>query len=133
MSHDTTPTAAAKPPMPMGENPEFDVDIRLDAGDDPGERMVLNVAFNYSSRSEILAVWASISEFDANRVLGFHPLSLPHHFVEAGIPSMQMVWAVVCRQFVLFSVQREFSFCDPVTVPPDCRSKIRMSLQVSVQ
>lgn len=68
MSHDTT--AAATPPVPTGENPEFEVDIRLDAGDDPGERMVLNMGPQHPATHGVLRL---LLEVDGERVVSVFP------------------------------------------------------------
>ncbi|MDF1701118.1 MAG: NADH dehydrogenase (quinone) subunit D [Planctomycetota bacterium] len=58
-------TIVAKPPLPTGENPEF-ADIRLDAGDDPGERMVLNMGPQHPSTHGVLRI---LLEIDGERVV----------------------------------------------------------------
>ena len=61
--HETT---VATPPVPTGDNPEFAVDIRLDAGDDPGERMVLNMGPQHPSTHGVLRL---LLEVDGERVV----------------------------------------------------------------
>ena len=54
MSVAPDPSTTAAPPAPGPKNPEFDVDIRLDAGDDPGDRMVINMGPQHPSTHGVL-------------------------------------------------------------------------------
>jgi len=60
----------AAPPTPAGTNPEFEVDIRLDAGEDPGERMVLNMGPQHPSTHGVLRL---VLEVDGERVVKVIP------------------------------------------------------------
>jgi len=66
MSTDQQTPSAASPPVPTGENPEFDTTIRLDAGDDPGDRMVLNMGPQHPSTHGVLRL---LLEVDGERVV----------------------------------------------------------------
>jgi NADH-quinone oxidoreductase subunit D len=66
----TTETRAGTPPVPTGENPEFAADIRLDAGEDPGERMVLNMGPQHPSTHGVLRL---LLEVDGERVVSCVP------------------------------------------------------------
>ncbi len=67
MSTDQQTQSASAPPVPTGENPEFDTAaIRLDAGEDPGERMVLNMGPQHPSTHGVLRL---LLEVDGERVV----------------------------------------------------------------
>ena len=66
----STDIPTATPPKPTGANPEFDVGIRLDAGDDPGERMVLNMGPQHPSTHGVLRL---VLEIDGERIVSVVP------------------------------------------------------------
>ncbi len=88
MSVPADPSAPAAPPTPVGEPPEFaqspstnpsnrgahnpdvQADILLDAGDDPGERMVLNMGPQHPSTHGVLRI---LLEIDGERVITATP------------------------------------------------------------
>ena len=63
-------TTAASPPKPVGEPPEFETDIRLDQGDELGERMVLNMGPQHPSTHGVLRL---VLEIDGERVITATP------------------------------------------------------------
>ena len=74
MSVPADPSAPAAPPTPVGEPPEFtrphvpgvNADILLDAGDDPGDRMILNMGPQHPSTHGVLRI---LLEIDGERVV----------------------------------------------------------------
>ncbi|MDJ0521055.1 MAG: NADH dehydrogenase (quinone) subunit D [Planctomycetota bacterium] len=67
----TEEKTTAAPPAPTGENPEFAqpeyrTDIRLDADEDPGDRMILNMGPQHPSTHGVLRI---VLEVDGERVV----------------------------------------------------------------
>jgi len=70
MSVPPDPSAATVPPRGAAENPEFEVDIRLDVGEDPGDRMVINMGPQHPSTHGVLRI---VLEVDGERVISAVP------------------------------------------------------------
>ena len=66
MSVPPNPQTISTPVRPVGEAPEFDLDIRLDGTDDLGERMVLNMGPQHPSTHGVLRI---VLEIDGERVV----------------------------------------------------------------
>ena len=73
-------------------------------------------------RISFLAIHARPAERDARSPERF---ALPEHLVEALRASVQMVDAVVCRERIRASIERELRLPDAIAVSPDDGAEVR--------
>src|SRR5439155_4424797 len=81
----------------------------------------------------LLAVPAQVSELQRGAAWTGKGAGRPDHLVEAAQPAVQVVLAVVPRQRVRPSAEREAAPGDPIRVPPDDCPEIEARPEVAVQ
>src|SRR5439155_11569446 len=85
------------------------------------------------SRIAFFAIFAQISQFHRRAIRDFQYSRLPHNFVEAFDAAVEVILAVVDRQLVFDAVECEAALSDAIAIATDNRTKVRTTLQVSIE
>ena len=83
-------------------------------------------------RESLFAILAQITQFERLAILRRDFFCRPHGFVETLRPSVQGVLAIILRQRVRLSVQRELRVPDAVSVAANQRAKVTRVAHIPV-